>query len=51
MDVRRSSPDVKLGMVDGLADGGVNVLDIGMMATPVLYYSMFQPVIDNDGCA
>jgi phosphomannomutase/phosphoglucomutase len=47
MDVRRSSPDVKLGMAEGLADGGVNVLDIGMVATPVLYYSLFQPVIDN----
>ncbi|MEH6812626.1 MAG: phosphomannomutase/phosphoglucomutase [Motiliproteus sp.] len=37
-DGRISSPDMSAALIKGLRDSGRNVLDIGMVPTPVLYY-------------
>lgn len=39
MDGRLSSPKLKEHLIKGLTDCGVNVIDIGLSATPMLYYS------------
>jgi phosphomannomutase/phosphoglucomutase len=38
-DGRISSPHLKNLLIEGLLDGGVDVSDIGFVATPVLYYA------------
>ncbi|NRA20090.1 MAG: phosphomannomutase/phosphoglucomutase [Oceanospirillaceae bacterium] len=38
-DGRISSPHLKQLLIEGLLDGGVNVGDVGFVATPVLYYA------------
>lgn len=37
-DVRESSPGLFLAMVEGITDQGVNVLDLGEVATDTVYY-------------
>lgn len=45
-DVRLSSPELRDGLSRGLNEAGLNVYDIGMVPTPVLYYSLWElPVI------
>ena len=38
-DGRLSSPEMEEALVDGLADGGVDVLRVGLGPTPMLYYA------------
>jgi phosphomannomutase/phosphoglucomutase len=38
-DGRLSSPELASALSDGLRSGGCNVIDIGMVPTPVLYYA------------
>ena len=38
-DARPSSPGFKQALCDGLMQGGVDVIDIGLVPTPVLYYA------------
>jgi len=38
-DGRISSPHLKTLLIEGLLDGGVDVADVGFVATPVLYYA------------
>ena len=38
-DGRLSSPDLASALSDGLRAGGCNVIDVGMVPTPVLYYA------------
>jgi len=38
-DGRLSSPDLSTALSDGLRAGGCNVIDVGMVPTPVLYYA------------
>lgn len=45
MDVRKSSPEIKEGVVSGFLDSGINVIDVGMVPTPVLYFSLFVKLI------
>ncbi|MCX7956320.1 MAG: phosphomannomutase/phosphoglucomutase [Endomicrobia bacterium] len=45
MDVRKSSPDIKEGMINGFVDSGINVVDVGMVPTPVLYFSLFTKIV------
>ncbi|MCS7232314.1 MAG: phosphomannomutase/phosphoglucomutase [Elusimicrobiota bacterium] len=45
MDVRKSSPEIKEGVVSGFLDSGINVIDVGMVPTPVLYFSLFIKLI------
>jgi phosphomannomutase/phosphoglucomutase len=39
MDVRTSSPRIKEALVRGLTGAGVNIVDVGMVPTPALYFS------------
>ncbi len=41
-DGRLSGPEFARALASGLNDQGLNVLDVGMVATPVLYFSMFE---------
>ena len=38
-DMRVSSPDLAQAFIAGVRDGGVEVIDIGMVDTPALYYA------------
>jgi phosphomannomutase/phosphoglucomutase len=46
-DCRLSSPDLKEALVKGLVESGINVIDIGMAPTPVLYFSIFHLGLDG----
>nr|MBI3614428.1 phosphomannomutase/phosphoglucomutase [Nitrospirota bacterium] len=46
-DGRESSPALRDRLVQGLTAGGLNVLDIGVCPTPVLYFSLFQLPVDG----
>ena len=39
-DMRLSSPDLKAELIRGLLDGGVNVVDLGTVSTPTLYFAV-----------
>lgn len=39
-DCRLSSPDLRDGLLKGLLQTGVDVLDVGMVPTPLLYFSL-----------
>jgi len=41
-DVRLSSEELFEGLVKGLNEAGLNVYDIGVVPTPLLYYSLFK---------
>lgn len=46
LDVRLSSPELRDGLCKGLNEAGLNVYDIGMVPTPILYYSLWElPVV------
>src|SRR5688572_19226287 len=38
-DNRPSSPELKEGVIRGMRAAGVNVIDVGTVPTPVLYYA------------
>ncbi len=38
-DGRLSGPELGQGLVTGLREAGINVIDVGMVPTPVLYYA------------
>jgi len=46
-DVRLSSPIISLSLIRGILDTGVDVVDLGVLPTPVLYFSVFY--YDYDG--
>ena len=46
-DCRLSSPDFRDELIQGLCETGLSVLDIGMVPTPLLYYSLYQQGIDG----
>jgi len=46
-DVRLSTPELKQTFTNGLLSTGVDVIDVGIVPTPVNYYSMF--IMDVDG--
>ena len=41
-DGRLSSESLKINLVNGLIDVGINVNEIGLCPTPLLYYSCFE---------
>jgi phosphomannomutase len=41
-DGRLSSPILKNKLIQGVREGGVNVVEVGLGPTPMLYYSVFQ---------
>jgi len=47
MDARLSSPRFKEILTKGIADSGIDVVDIGLAPTPVMYFALFR--LDLDG--
>ena len=47
MDGRISGPSLKQSLISGLTFMGVNVIDIGSLPTPLLYYSLKKLNINN----
>ena len=47
-DVRLSGPAIQQGVMDGLLDAGVDMIDIGMVPTPLAYFGVFHH--DAAGC-
>lgn len=41
-DCRLSSPDLKDALAQGLMDTGTEIIDIGVVPTPLLYFSLFH---------
>ena len=41
-DIRETSPILKTNFINGILSTGVNVIDTGMLPTPVNYYSMYH---------
>ncbi|UCG52163.1 MAG: phosphomannomutase/phosphoglucomutase [Candidatus Latescibacterota bacterium] len=41
-DSRHSSPDLKNGLIKGLLSTGRNVIDLGMILTPMMYWSQYR---------
>lgn len=46
-DNRLSSPDLSKNLIKGILDSGFNVLDIGLVTTPMLCYAREELKIDN----
>lgn len=46
-DCRVTSPELSQAVARGINSTGINVLDIGMVATPMLYFSLYN--LDVDG--
>ena len=45
-DARESSPRFRDILIQGLTETGCDVLDVGMVPTPVLYYTLFEEDVD-----
>lgn len=48
-DVRLSTPELKGALMDGLLASGAEIIDLGTIPTPALYYSLSQMDVDA-GC-
>ena len=46
-DCRLSSPELCTGVIEGLMDAGIHVVEVGMVPTPLLYFSLHH--LDVDG--
>ncbi len=46
-DCRLSYPDLKEGLIEGLVESGISVVDIGMAPTPLLYFSIVEFSLDG----
>ena len=46
-DGRVSSPSISAALIEGLTSVGLDVVDIGLGGTPMLYYAVFE--LDTDG--
>lgn len=46
-DCRLSSPDLRLGVMEGMTDTGMDVKDLGMVPTPLLYFSLHHLEVDG----
>ncbi len=46
-DGRLTSPALRDRLVSGLTRGGLNVLDLGLCATPLLYFSLFHCPVEG----
>ena len=47
MDGRLSGKSLKKNLIEGIISTGVDVIDIGMLPTPLLYFSLYDLDIDN----
>lgn len=46
-DARLSSKELSEGLIEGLRESGINVIDIGLCPTPLLYFSLFKLPVDG----
>ncbi len=46
-DCRLSSPELRQGVLEGMTDAGMDVRDVGMVPTPLLYFSLHH--LDVEG--
>ena len=46
-DIRESTIDLKENFINGLLDSGLDVYDLGVLPTPINYFSLFQTDIIN----
>ncbi len=46
-DCRLSSPDLRDSLLRGLLESGVDVVDVGMVPTPLLYFSLHHLEVDG----
>lgn len=46
-DCRLSSPELRLGVMEGMMDAGMDVKDVGMVPTPLLYFSLHHLNVDG----
>jgi phosphomannomutase/phosphoglucomutase len=46
-DCRLSSPELRLGVMEGMIDAGMDVKDVGMVPTPLLYFSLHHLNVDG----
>jgi phosphomannomutase len=49
-DMRVSSPSMAKALIDGAADGGADVLDLGMIGTEMLYFAVGELGLDGGVC-
>ena len=49
-DMRLSSPSMAAAVVEGAADGGADVLDLGLVGTEMLYYAVGELGLDGGIC-
>jgi phosphomannomutase len=42
MDMRTSSPEIKEGLVRGITEQGADVIDIGLVSTPMAYFASWK---------
>jgi phosphomannomutase/phosphoglucomutase len=47
MDARKSGPDLHGNLLTGLTKAGLNVIDVGMVPTPVLYFTVASGGLDG----
>jgi phosphomannomutase/phosphoglucomutase len=46
-DVRLSSPELRDGLMEGLLDTGLQVIDLGVVPTPLVYFSLHHLQVDG----
>jgi len=46
-DCRLSSPELRQGVMEGMMDAGIHVIDVGMVPTPLLYFSLHHSDVDG----
>ena len=49
-DMRVSSPSMAAALIDGAADGGADVLDLGMVGTEMVYFAVGELGLDGGIC-
>src|ERR671914_1053821 len=49
-DMRVSAPAMARAVIDGAADGGADVLDVGMVGTEMLYFAVGELGLDGGIC-
>jgi phosphomannomutase len=49
-DMRLSSPSMAAALIDGAADGGADVLDLGLVGTEMVYYAVGELGLDGGVC-
>jgi phosphomannomutase len=49
-DMRLSAPSMSAALIDGAADGGAEVLDLGMVGTEMVYFAVGELGLDGGVC-